>query len=65
MVLKVIVALATAATGLLTLIKPDATYEFLGLTANGVCDVSEIRTIFGGLFIALGIVPLLLSMVAY
>jgi uncharacterized membrane protein len=65
LVLKVIAALATAATGLLALIKPDATYGFIGLTANGVRGVSEIRSIFGGLFIALGIVPLFLGPVAY
>ena len=65
MLLKIIAALATAATGLLALIKPDATYGFICLTANGVRGVSEIRSIFGGLFIALGIVPLFLSPVAY
>ena len=65
MVLQIIAALATAATGLLALIKPDATYGFIGLSANGVRGVSEIRSIFGGMFIALGIVPLLLGPVAY
>jgi hypothetical protein len=33
--------------------------------ANGVRGVSGIRAIFGGLFIALGIVPLFLGLVAY
>ena len=65
MVLKIIAALSTAATGLLALIKPDATYGFIGLNANGVRGVSEIRSIFGGMFIALGIVPLFLGPVAY
>ena len=65
MVLKIIAVLATAATGLLALIKPDATYGFIGLNANGVRGVSEIRSIFGGMFIALGIVPLFLGPVAY
>lgn len=65
MVLKIIAALLTAATGLLALIKPDATYGFIGLNANGVRGVSEIRSIFGGMFIALGIVPLFLGLVAY
>ncbi|HSB01887.1 MAG TPA: hypothetical protein VLE49_14650 [Anaerolineales bacterium] len=65
LMLKVIAALVTAATGLLALIKSDATYGFIGLTANGVRGVSEIRVIFGGLFIALGIVPLFLGLVAY
>lgn len=65
MVLKIIAALLTAATGLLAFIKPDATYGFIGLNANGVRGVSEIRSIFGGMFIALGIVPLFLGPVAY
>lgn len=64
-VLKVIAALATAATGLLAFVKPAATYGFIGLNANGVRGVSEIRAIFGGLFIALGVSPLFLGPVAY
>jgi hypothetical protein len=65
MILKMIAALATAATGLLALVKPSAVYGFTGLTANGVRGVSEIRAIFGGLFIALGLVPFFLGTVAY
>lgn len=60
-VLKIIAALATAATGLLGLIKPTAVYGFTGLLANGARGISEIRAIFGGLFIALGIAPLFLG----
>jgi uncharacterized membrane protein len=65
MILKIIAALATAATGLLAFFKPSATYGFIGLNANGVRGVSEIRAIFGGLFIGLGIAPLFLGTVAY
>jgi hypothetical protein len=65
MILKVISAVATVATGLLALVKPTAVYGFTGLTANGVRGVSEIRAIFGGLLIALGVVPLFLGPVAY
>jgi hypothetical protein len=65
MILKVVAALATAATGLLALVKPSAVYGFTGLTANGVRGVSEIRAIFGGLLFALGLVPLFLGPVAY
>lgn len=64
-VLKMISALLTALTGLLALVKPTAVYSFTGLTAGGVRGVSEIRAIFGGLLIALGIVPLFLGPVAY
>ena len=65
LVLKIIAALATAATGLLALVKPTAVYGFTGLIANGVRGVSEVRSIFGGLFIALGIVPVIFGERAY
>ncbi|MBE0698477.1 MAG: DUF4345 family protein, partial [Anaerolineaceae bacterium] len=65
LILKGIAALATAATGLLALVKPSAVYGFIGLTANGVRGVSEVRSIFGGLLIALGLVPLFLGSTAY
>jgi uncharacterized membrane protein len=64
-VLKIIAALATAATGLLAFVKPASTYKFIGLNATGVRGVSEIRSIFGGLFIGLGITPLFLGTPAY
>jgi hypothetical protein len=64
-ILKIIAALATAATGLFALIRPEATYGFIGLNATGVRGVSEIRAVFGGLFVALGIAPFFLGMPAY
>ena len=64
-VLKIIAAVATIATGLLALIKPAAAFGFIGLRADGARGISEIRSIFGGLFIALGVVPLILGTVAY
>ena len=57
LILKIIAALLTAATGLLALIRPTAVYGFTGLTASGARGISEIRAIFGGLFIALGVAP--------
>jgi hypothetical protein len=65
LVFKIIAALATAATGLFAFVKPTATYGFIGLNPNGVRGVSEIRAVFGGLFIALGIAPLFLGAAAY
>ena len=65
MILKIIAALGTAATGLLAFVKPAATYGFIGLSPNGVRGVSEIRAIFGGLFIALGLAPLFLGAATY
>lgn len=65
LILKIVAALATAVTGLLALIKPSAAYGFTGLTAPGARGVSEMRAVFGGLFIALGITPLFLGETAY
>lgn len=64
-VLKIVIALGTALTGLLALVKPDAVYGFTGLNAVGPRGVSEIRAVFGGLFIALGLAPLFLGQPAY
>ncbi len=60
-ILKWITAVGTIATGLLALIKPSAAYGFTGLEAKGSRGKSEIRSIFGGLFIGLGIAPLILG----
>ncbi len=65
MVLKIIAALATAATGLLALVRPSVAYGFTGLNAEGARGVSEIRAVFGGLFIGLGLAPLFLGATAY
>lgn len=64
-ILKGFAAIATAATGVLALVKPTAIYGFTGLTADGARGISEIRAIFGGLFIALGIAPFFLGKPAY
>ena len=64
-ILQIIAALATAATGLLAFVKPSAAYGFIGLNAEGARGVSEIRAIFGGLFIGLGIAPLFMGATAY
>jgi hypothetical protein len=64
-ILKILAALATAVTGLLALVKPTAVYGFTGLKTTGPRGISEIRAIFGGLFIALGLAPLFLGPTAY
>ncbi len=65
MILKAVAALATAAVGVLALVKPTAVYDFTGIVASGPRGISEIRAIFGGLFIALGIAPLFLGAPGY
>jgi len=64
-ILKIIFAIATVATGLLALIKPTAVYGFTGIKAEGARGISEIRAIFGGLFIALGVAPFIFGETAY
>jgi hypothetical protein len=65
LVLKIIAALGTVGTGLLALVKPTAVYGFTGLMAQGPRGISEIRAIFGGLFIGLGIAPFIFGEPAY
>lgn len=64
-ILKIIASLGTAATGVLALVKPTAIYSFTGLVADGPRGISEIRAIFGALFIALGLAPFLFGESAY
>ena len=65
LILKIIAALATVATGLLALLKPTAVHGFTGLLTDGPRGISEIRSIFGGLFIALGVAPFIFGETAY
>jgi hypothetical protein len=65
-VLQIIAAVATILTGLYSLIKPAAITGFTGLSPLGGRGITEIRSILGGLFIALGAFPLIVnSPVAY
>ncbi|MFN8410785.1 MAG: DUF4345 family protein [Anaerolineales bacterium] len=65
-VLQIIAAVATLLTGLVSLLKPESVTGFTGLRPEGGRGITEIRTIFGGFFIALGAVPLIVkSPVAY
>jgi hypothetical protein len=65
-VLKVIGALLTIGTGVISLLFPQAVTGFTGLLPQGGRGVTEIRSVLGGLFIALGAAPLLFNQpVAY
>lgn len=59
MILKVIGAGLTILTGLVSLIVPRKVQGFIGLEAAGGRGITEIRAVLGGLFIALGAVPLI------
>ncbi|HWQ45568.1 MAG TPA: DUF4345 family protein [Longilinea sp.] len=63
-ILKIIAAIATALTGLLALLKPTSVRGFTGLFPENPRGITEVRAIFGGLFIALGVVPILLNVPA-
>jgi len=65
-ILQIIAAIATILIGLFSLLKPTAVTGFTGLQPVGGRGLTEIRSILGGVFIALGAVPLILnSPVAY
>lgn len=64
--LQIIAAIATILTGMFSLIKPTAITGFTGISPLGGRGITEIRSIFGGLFIALGLFPLIVnSPIAY
>lgn len=60
-ILKIIAVLLTVATGGLSLFKPMSTSGFNGLEPFGGRGVSEIRSVLGGLFIALGLALLIIK----
>jgi hypothetical protein len=60
-ILQIVVAVATMITGLIAFVRPTSIYNFIGLEAPGVRGISEIRAIFGGLLIGLGVAPLILG----
>jgi hypothetical protein len=64
-ILQIIAALATAATGLFSLLAPTKITGFTGLQPVGGRGITELRAVLGALFIALGLAPLFLGPVAY
>ena len=65
-ILQIIAAVATILTGAVSLFKPESITGFTGLRPEGGRGITEIRSILGGLFIALGVFPLIVnSPVAY
>jgi len=61
LIIKILIAVLTLMMGAFVLIRPAAIYDFVGLSVNGVRGSTEIRAIFGGLFVALGAAPLILN----
>ena len=60
-ILKMIAAIGTIATGLVGLFRPRAITGFIGLEPIGGRGITELRSVLGGVFIAVGAVPLLLN----
>lgn len=58
---QIIVCVLTLFTGVWVFIKPSAAFGFTGLRVDGARGISELRAIFGGLFIGMGIAPLFLG----
>ena len=56
-ILQIIAAVGTILTGLFSLIKPNDITGFTGIRPEGGRGITEVRAIFGGVFIALGILP--------
>ncbi len=65
-ILQIIAAIGTLLTGAVSLFKPESVTGFTGLRPKGGRGITEIRSILGGLFIALGVFPLIVnSPIAY
>jgi hypothetical protein len=60
-ILKIIGCLGTIGTGLLAALRPSAVPGFTGLQTTGPRGITEIRSIFGGLFIGVGAFPLVVG----
>jgi hypothetical protein len=64
-ILQIVAALATAATGLFSMLAPTKITGFTGLQPVGGRGITELRAVLGALFIALGVAPLFLGAPAY
>lgn len=60
-ILKMVAAVLTIATGLVSLVWPRSIMGFTGLQVPGARGITEIRAILGGTFIGLGAAPLILG----
>ncbi len=60
-ILRTIGCIGTIGTGLLAALRPSAVPGFTGVEPTGPRGVTEIRSIFGGLFIGAGAFPLIVG----
>jgi hypothetical protein len=59
-ILKIVAAVGTIATGLISLIWPQSVTGFTGLSPESSRGITEIRAVLGGAFVGLGAAPLIL-----
>jgi hypothetical protein len=59
--IQILIAILTILLGVFVIVRPTAIFTFTGLSANGIRGITEIRAIFGGLFVALGAAPIMLN----
>jgi hypothetical protein len=64
-ILKYIVCGLIVLDGVMAVFAPQRTAVFTGLTPKGGRGITEIRSLFGGFFIALGLTPFFLGDTAY
>jgi len=57
--LKILIAIATMAFGLVSILSPESAERFTGIKAEGPRGISEIRAVLGGLFVGLGAAALI------
>jgi len=60
-ILKIVAAVGTIATGLVSLIWPRSVTGFTGLSPTGPRGITEIRAVLGAFFIGMGVAPLILN----
>ena len=58
--LRFLVLAATVASGLVLVVKPESVSGFTGLAPDAARGITEIRAAMGGVFVALGVAPLVL-----
>ena len=60
-ILKIVAAIGTIVTGLISLLRPQSVTGFIGLVPSGPRGITEIRAVLGAFFIGMGAAPLILN----
>ncbi|PWB73212.1 MAG: DUF4345 domain-containing protein [Anaerolineales bacterium] len=64
-ILQYLGCILTVLVGLFSLLAPERIVSFTGLSPQGGRGITEIRSVLGGMFIALGILPFFLGNTAF